>query len=382
MAFSAKIWATDGLYSHLNAFLAHAAPAKIVISSRTDYRDPAFLKVSLDYGTFSIHLKDHGIKSVIEHRCADGDTEACLIITSESYDMNIALVDVALRSFMRAPEQRIVQVFSWENTWHQRQAVWVSDHSPSKTQKRVANDVENFYKSAKFYHERKLVYQRGLILSGPSSSGKHWLIRHLSLTHQKSMCYLPITDVTYSSVGPAIACAPLGSIIVIDNLVQFYAHIPSPERAVFLRHLETVFNTSVNDPRGLLILCLTPLNIPPDLERFLLMPQRFQKKFELSLAGHQDIEQVILSKQPALPGEDCKKLAEKCTRSQVSENVLRWFYANTEAEAQENGKELAEQSAEEQQAVTQQLENLCIAVKDERTMIDVAGTASRDRLYS
>ena len=34
-------------------------------------------------------------------------------------------------------------------------------------------------------------YQRGILLSGPSSSGKHWCIRHLALTNAKSLASAP-----------------------------------------------------------------------------------------------------------------------------------------------------------------------------------------------
>ena len=44
--------------------------------------------------------------------------------------------------------------------------------------------------------------------------------------------YIPVTELTYGVIGPALACAPLNSIIVMDNLAQFFAVIPTHERGV------------------------------------------------------------------------------------------------------------------------------------------------------
>eukprot|EP00386_Alphamonas_edax_P009323 GDKI01030690.1.p1 GENE.GDKI01030690.1~~GDKI01030690.1.p1 ORF type:complete len:388 (-),score=85.05 GDKI01030690.1:27-1190(-) len=368
--FSAKIWSTDTLYNHLNAFLAHAAPHKVVFGTRNDYRDPSFLRVSLDYGTFSLDLKDHNIRCQVEHVAPKDDNDAHMIISSESYEMNVRLVDLALRSFVKAPDQRIVSVFSWEQAWHQRQAVWVTEHTPSKTQKKVLEDVEWFYKNPKHFHDLTVPYQRGIVLSGPASSGKHWLARNLALQNQKSMCYLPVTEVTYSTVGPAIACAPLNSIVVIDNLVTFYSHIPSTERPVFLKHLETTFNTNVHDPRGLLIVILAPVSIPSELEKFLLNPARFQKKFELSLSGKEQMSEYITKHMPECGAEDVTKIVNKLLAGGVSHNVVQWFFAHHKKE-----------NTPHEQLIPA-LEQLAGMIKEERSIIDAASGGHRERLYS
>ncbi|CEM01832.1 unnamed protein product [Vitrella brassicaformis CCMP3155] len=368
--YTAKVYSSDHLYGKLSAFLAHVAPHAVIIASRPDYRDPAYLKITIDYGSHLIDLKEHGLKVRVEHKEPTKSMEACLILHSDTYEQNIALIDLALRSFIKAPEHRVVQIYSWEGAWHQRQAIFVADHTPSKTQQRAFDDVDWFYKNPKFYHEHSTAYQRGIILCGNAASGKHWMVRYCAHRHNKSMCYLPVTEHTYSSIGPAMACAPLNSILVLDNLVQFYQHIPSSERAVFLRHLESVFNTAVHDPRGFLVIILTPLNIPSELEKFLMMPHRFQKKFELSLSGKEALTDLLTEKLPGEQAESVQKIAAKCQNSQVPISVLQSFFANA-----------AKEDISVDQLI-QPLEQLASSIKDERNVIDAATSGNRERLYS
>jgi hypothetical protein len=370
--YSAKVHSSQTLYTKVNQFLAHVVPHAVVLQSRSDYRDPTLVKITLDFGRYNVDLKEHDIRMQVEHRAPDGDTEACLVMTSESFEMNMKMVNLAMSATVRSPDERVVPVFAWDNGWHQKQAVWVSDHKASKTQQKVVDDIDWFYGNGKFHQERNLPFQRGMLISGPSASGKHWIIRHVALKHAKSLAYIPVTEHTYGVIGPALACAPLGSIIVMDNLAQFFSIIPPHEKGTFLRHLETAFNTSANDPRGLVVIALMPGNIDPQLEKFLRMPHRFQRKFDLSLAGTEALSAVIAKGLPELPEDKIASIAATLGKANVSENVLAWFFATQENEDPKPGVD----------ELVAKIQDLAVKVKDERTAIDTAGQPGRERLYS
>merc|ERR1719265_2470370 len=317
-------------------------------------------------------MKEHDLNLQVEHRPqTDTDQDACQVLMSETFEMNMKLVNLALSAVLRSPDERVVPVFAWDNGWHQKQAVWVADHKPSKTQQKVVDDAAWFYGSGKWHSEKSLPYQRGILISGPSSSGKHWCIRHLSLTNAKSLAYIPVTEHTYGVIGPALACAPLNSIIVMDNIAQFFGVIPTHERGVFMRHLETAFNTSANDPRGLLIVALLPGSVPQELEKFLRMPHRFQQRFDLSISGVEALSSMISANLPKLAAEQVDDLAKQSGKVGVPENVLTWFFANISL------REPVPTDAE----VVQELMQLMQKQKEERALID-APIGSRERLYS
>jgi hypothetical protein len=370
--YSAKVSASQSLYGKLNQFLAHAVPHSVQLASRSDYRDPTLLKITLDYGKYQIEMKEHDLKLQVEHRPpSDSESEAVLVLVAQTFEMNMKLVNLALSAVLRSPDERVVPVFAWDNGWHQKQAVWVADHKPSKTQLKVIDDITWFYGNSKWHTEKKIPFQRGLMVSGPSSSGKHWCIRNLALQNAKSLAYIPVTEHTYGVIGPALACAPLNSIIVMDNIAQFFGVIPTHERGVFMRHLETAFNTSANDPRGLLIVALLPAVVPPELEKFLRMPHRFQKKFELSISGVESLTTLISSNLPKLPTSQVDELAKQCGKVGVPENVLTWFFANLS---------FRDPPLSDADTVSE-LQSLIQKQKEERAMVD-APIGSRERLYS
>eukprot|EP00922_Rhytidocystis_sp_ex-Travisia-forbesii_P023923 GHVS01035107.1.p1 GENE.GHVS01035107.1~~GHVS01035107.1.p1 ORF type:complete len:507 (-),score=69.99 GHVS01035107.1:264-1784(-) len=299
------------------------------------------------------------------------EEESCFVLQSAQLRDNLKLLQLAAAYRPNKQNERIVSVFAWEGGWHQRQAAFVGDCRLSSSQRLVADVVEKFYADSKHFQKYALPYQRAIILSGPSASGKHWLSRYLGLVHNKSMCYLPVTDLSYAAVGPAIACAPMNSLIVIDGLPQFYQRLPSSERVLFLRHLESVFNTSVSDPKGLLIVLLAPPTMPVELERFLRMPHRFQCKFDITLSSpdltidilraHMDCE--------AIDSADIDKIAERLKGAQVSAHILSWFFGENR------------QSSQKQ--LLSMLEDLQQSVEEERKLIDSAqiGQGYSERMY-
>eukprot|EP00922_Rhytidocystis_sp_ex-Travisia-forbesii_P023915 GHVS01035096.1.p1 GENE.GHVS01035096.1~~GHVS01035096.1.p1 ORF type:complete len:517 (-),score=74.35 GHVS01035096.1:2185-3735(-) len=298
------------------------------------------------------------------------EEESCFILQSADFNDNLKLLEQAARYKPNKPQERIVSVFAWEGGWHQRQAAFVGDCRLSASQQVVANAAEKFYGDRVHFQKYNLPYQRGIILSGPSASGKHWLSRHLCLVHNKSMCYLPVTDLSYAAVGPAIACAPMNSLIVIDGLPQFYQRIPSSERVLFLRHLESVFNTSVCDPKGLLVVLLAPSTMPVELERFLRMPHRFQNRFDITLSSPDLTKDILRAHIGGKEDTDAiEQLAQKLSGALVSAHVLRWFFGENK-----------QQSSPQLLAM---LEDLLQMVKEERHAIDSAqiGQGYSERMY-
>eukprot|EP00919_Chromeraceae_sp_WS-2016_P062247 GHVR01147411.1.p1 GENE.GHVR01147411.1~~GHVR01147411.1.p1 ORF type:complete len:190 (-),score=34.04 GHVR01147411.1:151-720(-) len=189
------------------------------------------------------------------------------------------------------------------------------------------------------------------------------------------MCYMPVTDSTYPAIGPALACAPMNSLVCLDNLPTFFAHVPSGERPIFLRHLEAVFNTNVCDKRGLLIVVLGPSTILPELEKFLLMPQRFQKKVECSISDADLHSKLICDRIPDLKEQQTEQLSKKLNNVNLPINTSKWFLANCEKERRDTPPDA--------EGLAHALDTLAQMVVDERKVIDLAVSGGhRERMYS
>lgn len=399
--FTTRVVSTDPLYGKVNDYLlAHAAEVPVLLSTRTDYqRDLSVLKQTVDFGRFAVNIADGDdqISCSVEHRApnADGSNSvACFVLASGDQAATMRLIRLAVNWQPDSVPHRLLQVFSWESAWHQRQAVWITeDAKPSPTQQACVDDADWFYSNSKYWTEANLPYQRGVILAGLAGSGKRWTVRHVAHKHRKIMCYFPLTDSTYATLSPALACAPMNAILVIDNLVPFFYGIPLAERGGFLRHLETVFNFAARDPNGLLFYILAPGSVPTELEKFLLMPQRFQTKFDVTLWDKGDLLETLKDIMPEdAPKDVLTDLVEKLVECQVPPAVLRWNYI-----AQQRRREIKSFNPPQRKssprdsmpigldAAAREIEQIAIAMREEREVIDQTSEMNRqarERLYS
>mmetsp|Transcript_97264 Transcript_97264/g.222871 ORF Transcript_97264/g.222871 Transcript_97264/m.222871 type:complete len:184 (+) Transcript_97264:695-1246(+) len=181
-------------------------------------------------------------------------------------------------------------------------------------------------------------------------------------------------------------CAPMNSLVVLAGLDMFISHVPTGERNVFLRHLSTVFNSNVHDPNGFLIFVLLGVaseGVKGDLEKFLLMPQRCQRRYKILLSEQQRIRQVLEEHFPAgTPSATLDKLAELAAEAGVPYHVLKWHFASAaekrEGAAPGTGSSM-EPSADTMKDEVKQLIRSC---KEERGRLDQSSEAQRERLYS
>lgn len=389
--FSARVSASDPLYGKLNEYLAQVTDESIVVASRGDYqRDLSIVRRTLDFGRCTVKLKEpEEVSYSVDHRAPDtqvGISDATFVITSTSQTANLRLIRVAAQWQNSEPEpqvQQLVPVFSWENAWHQRQAIHMpASDSPSSSQLAIAEDAAWFYANGSYFADRKLPFQRGVLLTGPSGSGKRWVVRHVALKHRKMMCYFPVTETTYAAISPAISCAPMNSIVAVDNLVNFFNGIPVTERGVFLRHLQSVFNFVAHDPKGLLLFFLFPLTVPPELDKFLLMPHRIQRKFELAVWDKEVLSRTLRENFPKEAKDvTIDRLAGQLAEARVSDAVLRWHFVS----ARRQGGASPPSSPRGLDASIRDIEELASAMREERFIIDQTSEqtqASRERLYS
>eukprot|EP00746_Dinoflagellata_sp_MGD_P016797 gnl/MRDRNA2_/MRDRNA2_138171_c0_seq1.p1 gnl/MRDRNA2_/MRDRNA2_138171_c0~~gnl/MRDRNA2_/MRDRNA2_138171_c0_seq1.p1 ORF type:complete len:425 (-),score=73.55 gnl/MRDRNA2_/MRDRNA2_138171_c0_seq1:120-1322(-) len=399
--FTTKVVSTDPLYAKVNEYLVSVAEVPVLVSSRGDYqRDLSVLKQSVDYGRFSVKIDDGGekINCSVEHRApnADGSNSvACFVLTAAEQAINSRIIRLAVNWQPETESHRLLQVFSWENAWHQRQAVWINeDENPSAKQQACIQDADWFFRNPQHYRDLGLPYQRGVLFAGLAGSGKRWVVRHIAHKYRKIMCYFPLTDVTYATLSPALACAPMNAILVIDNIGPFFNGIPMAERGGFLRHLATVFNFAARDPNGLLYYVLAPTNLTSELEKFLLMPHRFQAKFEVSLWDKSEMLQTLQDMMPADASSDViAELADKLVECQVAPAVLRWNFITQQRRREVKAFNPPSRKSSPRDksgtpsldAIIRDIEQMAIAMREEREVIDQTAEmnrAARERLYS
>jgi hypothetical protein len=404
---SIRVLQCDPLYTVVVQYFAQYTRAEnLMVSTLLDYRNLACWRLSLDYGmhAFTNPLglsKDHLINRTFyfDHQRPSNPSanDACLVLTSDSHAANYnLLIHIAEQPVPRAlcgdSELELIPVHSWDNGWHQRQSVALEKEDLSPSQQEAMNYAQWFYGHGQFYKDRKLPFQTGILLGGPSGCGKQFTLRKIAREFRKNLCYFPLMESTYSSLGPALACAPLNSILVLDHLPTFYSTIPYNERSVFLRHVETQMRVPIQDPRGIICVCLLPQHSPSELLNFLHRPSRFPRLFDLSISHEEQVKPLLDENLSELDEEDRQKLTKKCLEQKVPTNILKHFFLNRsiqfEAKDPENSADNTPapsfgKSPKEDKDLCKALIDLLNTVKEERKQLDGAPLErARERFYT
>merc|ERR1712216_289345 len=142
------------------------------------------------------------------------------------------------------------------------------------------------------------------------------------------------------------------------------------ERGGFLRHLETVFNFAARDPKGLLYYFLVPANSPSELDKFLLMPNRFQAKFEMTLWAKEDLLSTLKDILPSdAPQDVLLDLAERLVECKMPPAVLRWNLIAQERKREVKALKVSKSppsSPRGLDATVREIEQLATAMREER----------------
>jgi hypothetical protein len=163
-------------------------------------------------------------------------------------------------------------------------------------------------------------------------------------------------------LSTAIATAPMGSVMVIEGLWDFFASIPPFEQADFFKLLDGMLKTPVNDPRGILFVFLC-LDEPSELNDFLTAPHRVPHSFPISLQG---TDGAVAARQQNLVRELVPEIGADAAEAaaQIPENMLRWWAANLRREEEEG--EVVDAS--------QALLDFCMVVQEEQSaLLEAAG---------
>ena len=356
----------DQLYNILCNFFGRYTPDKLIMSFEDDAKSWVYVK-HIDYGTHELKIKDGDstIPIIVDHQIKTAENPATLVIKTDSIEQFDRLLRLVEDLDERDPD-RLVRIMYWrDDAWRSSSSIYVSDTEPTPQQKLVFDYCDTFYKSSAWYKERDLPYQRGILLAGPSASGKQWLIRHLAYSFSKSIRMFHVDEDNFHNLGVGLRNVAHDTIIVLTGLEAFFSQCPTQERGQMLRKLSSHLNQDFFQPRGVLIIATVPTHTAPELLRFLAMPHRFPKRFELTLAEPPQLSTLLKSH---VNEEQAKKLAARLSAANVPVPTLRWF--------------LADKDGLTADALEDALEGLAVAVREERGLIDVTGRVGGERLYS
>ena len=356
----------DELYRILCDHFGKYTPDKLIVCFREDCKTFELVE-HIDYGTHDLKIKDGDstISVTVEHKPKTADNGASLLITTETAEQFKRLMHI-VENIRELDPSRLVEISYWENSgWRSSSSIYVSDTQPTPQQKIVFDYCDDFYKSGQLFKEHNLPYQRGILLAGPSATGKQWLIRHLAYSFSKCLRVINVNEETFPELGLAIRNVAHDTIIVLTGLEAFYSQCPTQERGQMLRKLSSHLNQDLFQPRGVLIIATVPTHTAPELLRFLMMPQRFSKRFELTLAEPAQLQSLL---KPLFKGDKAAKVANRLAQANVPAPTLRWFLADKEGLAAD--------------ALEDALESLAVSVREERGLIDVSGRIGSERLYS
>jgi len=334
---SVKVVDSDVLYRHLSLHIAREHKSQVTLSIAP--QAPGACQVAIDLGSYKLQ-GDSGSVVQLEHdeiQRDDGTKQRSLQFTADKFDDVVSVVSKCLlpsQDVMINPNSEIA-TFGWGGaTWARLASQHVPPFVPSPSQQTCLDFVRDFYTRPRV---EGVPHQMRILVTGNQCTGKHWLVKELARANGKCLLTFEIFESSLPHLSTAIATAPMGSVMVIEGLWDFFSTIPPFEQADFFKLLDGLLKTPVNDPRGILFvfLCLDePSEYGSALNEFLSAPHRVPHTFPISLQGTDD---VVTTRQLGIVRELVPELDERAAEAaaQVPENMLRWWVANLRREEEE-----------------------------------------------
>ena len=257
--------------------------------------------------------------------------------------------------------------------WFTKLGLSVRPEPPSQSQKAALEDADWFFSpvAQDWFKNNNLAYRRGVIFSGSSYSGKTWVTEQIAMTHKKQIMLFNANEDSMGRLKSALHALFMNCIVVVEYLDELYSRISSHDRGNILKDLASAFNYTFDDRKGTLLVFTLPSSPNAELLRFLQMPHRCQRKFELSLSDGLLLEQLVRSAIESRWSIDpliIRSLVNRCVADGMPVPALKWMLAGNSYASFDKLKEA--------------VEHLGSAMKAERFVLDAAARGGADRLYT
>jgi hypothetical protein len=339
---SVKVLDSDILYRHLSLHIAREHKSQVTLSIAP--QAPAACQVAIDLGSYKLEGASGSIVH-LEHEEVqrdDGKKERSLQFVADTFEDVVAVVSKCLIPEVVhlaqndgldetiSPHSEIA-TFGWGGaTWARLVSQHVQPFVPSPSQQECLDFVRDFYARPR---ADGIPHQMRILVTGNQCTGKHWLVKELARANCKCLLTFEVYESSLPHLSTAIATAPMGSVMVIEGLWDFFTTIPPFEQADFFKLLDGMLKTPVNDPRGIVFVFLC-LDEPSELNDFLTAPHRVPHSFQISLQGS---AAKVAERQQSLVRELVPEIGDAAAEAAalVPENMLRWFVANMRREQEE-----------------------------------------------
>merc|ERR1719247_1188228 len=197
-----------------------------------------------------------------------------------------------------------IATFGWGgSTWARLVSQHVQPFVPSPSQQECLDFVRDFYARPR---AEGIPHQMRILVTGNQCTGKHWLVKELARANGKCLLTFEIYESSLPHLSTAIATAPMGSVMVIEGLWDFFATIPPFEQADFFKLLDGMLKA----------------------------PHRVPHSFHISLQGTDD---TVAARQQNLVRELVPEISDAAAEvaAEIPENMLRWWVANLRREEEE-----------------------------------------------
>jgi len=245
-------------------------------------------------------------------------------IFSRNRQIIIDLIEEA-RVLAFPPNEKAVII--WKNLWDSWSIIGKRLPRPIESvvlQNNIGEDIivdmETFLKSASWYQERGIPYQRGYLLHGPPGSGKTSLIHAIASKLERDVYILRVSTTTDDAFQRAVATIPLNGVVLLEDIDCVFNNeqkdLVHKDGSIttyltFSGFLNAIDGISAHEGR---ILFMTT-NHRDKLEPALLRPGRVDKEFHLGDADQDQARRLFLQFFPG-HGVLAKRFA-----TQIGENI-------------------------------------------------------------
>lgn len=159
------------------------------------------------------------IKSTLESSGSDKEKQMIKVFTfGRNKESILTLID----SFKIKPVAKSISIYTFKpdgwsvlTTIKKRSLDSVILNKEMKD--KIVSDIDYFYKNPEWYHNRGLSHKQTYILHGKPGTGKSSSIKALASYFEKNICILDMDLITGSGFEKALATAPRGSFILLED---------------------------------------------------------------------------------------------------------------------------------------------------------------------
>lgn len=159
------------------------------------------------------------VKSTLESSGSDKEKQMIKVFTFGRKKENILML---IDSFKIKPADKSISIYTFKDAgWNVLTTVKKRNLNSvilnKEMKDKIVSDIDYFYKNPEWYNSRGLSHKQTYILHGQPGTGKSSSIKALASYFEKNICVLDMDLITGSGFEKALATAPKGSFILLED---------------------------------------------------------------------------------------------------------------------------------------------------------------------